>query len=112
MIIAIIGGRDFTDVELLRESILDENITKIVSGGAKGADTLGREFALKNNIELVEYLPDWKKYGRGAGFIRNKEIIENSDIIYAFWDGKSKGTLHSINIAKKLNKPIRVIRYD
>ena len=87
------------------------NLDVIVSGGAKGADSLARHYAVVNDIELVEFIPDWKKYGRGAGMKRNKDIIENCDYCIAFWDGKSKGTKNSINLAKKSNKGLRIVKH-
>lgn len=94
MKIAIIGSRTFNDYELLRQS-LDEfsfeanvDISLIVSGGANGANSLGERYAHENNIETLIFLPDWKKHGKGAGFIRNQLIIDNADFVIAFWDGK------------------------
>lgn len=117
MKIAIIGSRTFNNYELLRQS-LDEfsfeanaDISLIVSGGAKGADSLGERYAQENDIETLIFLPDWKKHGKGAGFVRNQLIIDNSDFVIAFWDGKSKGTLSSINIAKKQKKGIRIVTF-
>lgn len=120
MNIAIVGGRDFNDYELLKETILsspeldftDINSRKtIVSGGAKGADTLAERFAKEFNLSMIVFPADWKQYGRGAGMIRNKQIISESDIVFAFWDGKSKGTKNSIDHAKKQNKPLTIINY-
>lgn len=117
MKIAIIGSRTFNNYELLRQS-LDEfsfeanvNISLIVSGGAKGADILGERYAQENNIETMIFLPDWEKHGKSAGFIRNQFIINNADFAIAFWDGESKGTLSSINIAKKQKKGVRVVNF-
>jgi len=116
MKIAIIGSRTFNDYDLLRRSldefILEANadISLIVSGGAKGADSLGAEYAKENNIETLIFLPDWKKYGKGAGFVRNQLIIDNADFVIAFWDGESKGTLSSINIAKKQKKVCKIVK--
>ena len=84
----------------------------IISGGAKGADSLARQYANEHAIAIVEYKPEWDKYGRAAGFIRNTDIVNNSDMIIAFWDGKSKGTKHSIGLAHKLNKQVIIIRYE
>lgn len=111
MRVAIIGSRNFNNYDLVVETLLEyENmITLIVSGGAKGADKLGERWAKENNKELLLFYPDWKKYGKSAGVIRNKEIIENSDIVFAFWDGTSKGTKHSIDLSNKLNKEIKII---
>lgn len=115
MNIAIIGGRDFNNYNLLKESIFKEinlnEISLIVSGGAKGADSLGERLGEEFGISTLVFKPDWSKHGRGAGFVRNKQIIENSDIVFAFWDGKSKGTKHSIDISNSLNKKIFIIKY-
>lgn len=112
MNIAIIGSRSFSNYELLCETInnylIKNELTAkcVVSGGAKGADVLGEKFANENGLEMIVFRPDWKKYGRSAGFIRNTQIIENSDIIFTFWDGKSSGTKDSITKAEKLGKII------
>lgn len=106
MKIAIIGSRGFAKIRL--EEYLPEGITEIVSGGARGVDTVAREYAIKNDIKLTEFLPEYDKYGRGAPLKRNITIIEYSDVIYAFWDGKSPGTKFVIDNCKKLGKPCKV----
>lgn len=113
--LGVVGGRNFRDYVLLKR-VLDRlknrtNISTIVSGGAKGADSLGKRWAQENQVELIEFLPDWKTHGKKAGFIRNREIVESSTAIVAFWDGKSKGTQNTIQTAKKLNKKVLVINY-
>lgn len=112
MKIAIIGSRAFSDYEML-SSFLNEflknnqiNPEEIVSGGAKGADTLAEKFALENNIETVIFNPDWEQFGRNACSARNTQIVEYSDIVFAFWDGKSPGTKDSITKAEKLGKTV------
>src|SRR5690606_22296767 len=118
MKIAIIGSRTFLDYELLSDTIknyLSENnliIKSVVSGGAKGADTLAEKFALENTIEMIVFKPDWKRFGKRAGFMRNTLIIENSDVVFAFWDGKSSGTKDSIEKAKSLNKKVIITHYE
>jgi len=67
------------------------------------------EYAINNNIELIEYLPDYKRYGRGAPLVRNSDIIKNSDFVLALWDGKSRGTKDSPNKARKMNKTTKII---
>lgn len=112
MIYAIIGGRDFDNYTYVKEVMSRyDDVTGIVSGGAKGADSLGAKYAFDNDLKLITHLPDWDKYGRGAGFVRNKLIIDDADFVVAFWDGKSKGTKNSIDLAKKQNKPIEVWSY-
>ena len=110
MKLSIIGSRSFFDYTMLEKILNKEKIDILVSGGAIGADSLGEQYAENNNIPTLIFKPDWKRFGRAAGFIRNKDIIDNSDKVIAFWDGKSKGTLNSINLAKKQNK--KVIIYE
>lgn len=104
--IAIIGSRDFDDYELLKIKLKPFSPTQIISGGAKGADALAERYAIDKDIELIIYKADWKKYGRGAGIVRNRQIVEHCDEVLAFWDGQSRGTKSSIDYAKKLNKPV------
>ena len=80
-------------------------------GGAKGADTLAAQFATEMDIPLLVFKPDYQKYGRGATLVRNTQIIENADVVFAFWDGQSKGTKDSITKAKKLQKELYIISY-
>ena len=114
--IAVIGSRTFNDYDLLRNTIVSKfnpsDILEVVSGGASGADKLGEQFAQEFGLKTNIFLPDWEKYGKQAGFIRNTDIIKNSDIVFAFWDEKSAGTLNSINTAKKLNIPVIIIPYN
>lgn len=84
-------------------------VVKIVSGGARGADKLGAQFATENNIPLVEFIPDWETFGKSAGYIRNRDIVKNADLVVAFWDGVSKGTKHAIDIAHELKKEVIVV---
>lgn len=116
--IIIAGGRDFMDYNLLKEKtdkiLQEKKVTHkivIISGCARGADTLGLRYASENAFDVEEYPADWNKYGKKAGYVRNVEMAENADALIAFWDGKSKGTKHMIDIATERNLPIRVIRY-
>ena len=111
MRLAIIGSRSFDDYQLIINELQSykDKITLVVSGGARGADTLSEKWANENNIETLIFLADWEKHGKRAGFIRNEDIIKNCDCCIAFWDGKSPGTKHSLSLCKKLNKPYRVI---
>ena len=86
------------------------DISVIVSGGAQGADKLAERFAKKYNIPTTIFMAQWIKYGKSAGFIRNKEIIDTCDAVVAFWDEKSPGTKHSLTLAKQQNKPIKIIK--
>jgi hypothetical protein len=122
--IAIVGSRGFKGDKayaLLCNTLRKFNPTRIVSGGAEGADTLGATYAKEHGITLDVFVPQWKawrlKHGytsktNRAGFERNTDIISASDIVIAFWDGKSEGTKDSINKARKLKKTLVIIRYD
>lgn len=111
---AIIGSRGFDNYNLVCETLseYENQITLMVSGGAKGADKLGEKWAKEKNKEVLIFYPEWEKYGKSAGFKRNKDIIENSDIVFAFWDGQSKGTQSSIELSKKLNKELKIIKWN
>jgi hypothetical protein len=85
-------------------------ITLVISGAARGADKLGEQWAINNNIKTLIFPADWDKYGKAAGFIRNEDIIKNCDGVIAFWDHKSNGTKHSILLCEKYNKPCKVIK--
>lgn len=118
--VIIAGGRDFSNHTLLREKCdsvlrdkakdLDTEIV-IVSGKAKGADYHGELYAKERNYRINEYPADWNKYGKRAGYLRNKEMAKASDALIAFWDGKSKGTKHMIDLAKSHGLLVRIIHY-
>ncbi len=129
---AIIGSRSFTDKSLLFHEINEyrkayKNIDTIVSGGAKGADSLAAAYAHENGLDLKVFPANWSdlsepclkktdKHGNAynilAGLNRNHHIIAYSDIVIAFWDGKSSGTKYSISIARDLGKILHIIEYN
>lgn len=115
MKVIIAGGRGFNDYKFLFEKC--ENIlskqkdVEIVSGTARGADELGEKYAKEKGFKLKQFPADWDKYKKGAGYIRNKQMAEYADSLIAFWDGKSKGTKHMIDLAKEHNLKIRIIKY-
>ena len=111
MKVAVIGSRTFNNYELLKATLEKYNISNVVSGGAKGADKLSEEYAKEFNIPTTIFLPNWEKFGKSAGFKRNHDIIQNADMVIAFWDGISKGTKSSIDIAKKLNKEVVIVPF-
>lgn len=108
---AIIGSRTFTDYEFLREKLQGiEGITQIISGGAMGADRLAERYAAEYGIDLVVSKPDWKAYGKAAGLRRNDVLIEKSELVIIFWDGKSPGTKYSLDLANKYKKRIKLFK--
>ena len=112
--VCICGCRWFDDYDFFKEKCLFllknkiPNIT-IISGGASGADKLAEQFAKDYDFELKIFNADWDRYGNSAGPRRNKEMVKIADGIIAFWDGKSKGTKHTINFCKQYNKPCKVV---
>jgi hypothetical protein len=124
MKIAIIGSRSFNDLDYAYDKFEqffgtyrdaceyhkgEWDIEAIISGGAKGADSIAEKIADITKIELIVFLPDWNKYGKGAGFIRNEKIISECDVVLAFWDGSSHGTAHSLKLAKQLKRTTIVV---
>lgn len=116
MKVIIAGGRDFNNYELLFkkcENILSkQKEVEIVSGTANGADKLGEKYAKEKGFKIKLFPADWEKYKKAAGYIRNKQMADYADSLIAFWDGKSKGTKHMIDLAEEYNLNIRIIRYD
>lgn len=84
---------------------------EIVCGGARGADSLGKRYAELKGYKIKEFIPDWDKFGKSAGYRRNVEMANYADVLIAFWDGNSKGTGHMIDIMKNFNKPYRTYLY-
>lgn len=112
MKLAIVGSRNFDDYNLLK-SVIDNisPVERFISGGAKGADALAREYARVNKVDFIEYLPEYKKYGKNAPLVRNRQIVDNADIVIAFWDGESRGTLYTIDYARKKGKRVFIVRF-
>ena len=122
MNIGVVGSRSFNDYPLLEKTLNEiiDNIQQnqkvgrdkpitIVSGGASGADTWAEIYSIKHNCKLQVFEADWDKHGKKAGIIRNKDA---SDIIVAFWDGQSKGTLNTIQEARKHdNIDLKIVRF-
>ena len=111
MKIAVVGSRSFENYELLEQTLDEYQIKEIVSGGAKGADTLAEWYAKNKNIPTKVFLPEYEKFGRSAPIKRNQQIIEASDQVIAFWDGKSRGTKSTIDLAKKKGIDVIIIEY-
>jgi hypothetical protein len=110
IVLAIVGSRDFDDLEYMRSCIpiisSQYDIKSIVSGGARGADTLSEQIAKDLNIPFKHFYADWDKFGKSAGFLRNKDIVEACDVVAAFPLGESRGTKDTIKQARKANRPV------
>ncbi len=105
---AIIGSRGISCIRL--EQFLPENITEIISGGAKGVDALAAEYADSHGIPLRVFLPDYRQYGKKAPLVRNRLIVDACDVLFAFWDGVSTGTAYTIRYAHERGKKIHLFR--
>jgi len=116
MKLAIVGSRSFNNYNLLKSDLdnfrKDHDVTEIISGGARGADTFAERYAEENKIKLTVYYADWEKHGKAAGYIRNHDIIKNCDYCMAYWDDVSKGTANSIQLCGVYNKPCRIVHYN
>ena len=116
--VIIAGGRDFTDtqyaadslVKLVEDNKLPDTFT-VISGNARGADKVGEYLAKLWDLPLEIYPADWNQHGKSAGYIRNKQMADVADALVAFWNEKSKGTAHMINIMKQQHKPVFVFYY-
>lgn len=112
MKLIVAGSRSITDEKVLFRA-LDEypNLRQphtIVSGRARGADTLGEEWANCMGIHLKLFPADWNTHGRKAGPLRNIEMGNYADVLLALWDGESRGTQHMIAYMRSLNKPVYI----
>ncbi|MBR6807513.1 MAG: DUF2493 domain-containing protein [Clostridia bacterium] len=107
MKVAVIGSRGSTIDNIA--DYLPQNCTEIVSGGAKGIDLCAAEYAKNNGLKLIEFKPEYSLYGKNAPLVRNREIVDYSDIVLAFWDGSSKGTKFVIDYCRKVGKNFTVI---
>lgn len=102
---------DLLDKVLTQYRLFHFNFTELIHGGARGADTLAMLWAEKNEIPVRCFPADWDKYGKKAGYIRNKQMAEYGEILIAFWDGQSKGTRMMIELAKEHNVNVIIVKY-
>ncbi len=110
--VIVAGSRTINNYNTIKEC-LDKLIEKddvIISGHAKGVDSLVERYAKENNIKLEIIKADWDTYGKRAGYLRNLAMAEIATHLVAFWDGKSRGTKHMINIAKMKDIPSTIVR--
>ena len=111
--VIIAGGREFKDYKLLCKicdlKLRNKDDVEIVSGTARGTDQLGEKYAKERKYILKEFPANWDEFGKSAGYIRNKQMAEYADALICFWDGKSKGTKHMIDLARKYNLKIRIV---
>jgi len=107
MKLAIIGSRKIEKLDL--NEYIKEKPNVVISGGAKGIDTIAEEWALRNNIDIIIHRPNYEINGKKATWRRNDVIVDEADKIMAFWDGESTGTRYVINKALETRKNIEII---
>jgi len=116
--IVVAGGREFSDYELLKDKmdslIKAKSLTHeviIISGTAKGADMMGETYAADRQLNIMKFPAQWELHGKSAGYKRNVHMSTVADAVVVFWDGKSKGSKHMVDISKAAGLPLRVVRY-
>jgi len=111
MKLAVIGVKELVEYKFISKALEKiSNIELIISGGALGTDTLAKKIAIQNKIKFKEFPPDYKNFGEKAKHIRDKLIVEECDELIAFWDGKCEGTKYTMDYAKVLRKPVKIIQ--
>lgn len=110
----IAGSRNFTNYAkakaYLDAMIRVYEVTEVISGGARGADSLGEKWAWEKDIPLVVVRADWQRFGKRAGMVRNQLMALQADAVIVFWDGNSRGSSNMIDIAKEKELLLKVIR--
>lgn len=118
MKIIVAGSRSINDYDFIKlylnNFITNHNISnpEIVSGTANGPDKLGEQYAREHNLKLTRFPADWDRWGKSAGYKRNQQMADYAEALVAFWDGKSKGTKHMIDIATKQNLTVEINIFD
>lgn len=119
MKLIVAGSRGFKDYDFLCSTLdkfLEEHKgedIEFISGAATGADTMGGIYATDHGYNLKEFPAQWEVYGRSAGYIRNSAMLkyacsDENPVLFAFWDGQSRGTAHIIKEAEKLSMEVHV----
>ena len=110
MKLLIAGSISITDFDL--NGHISDDVDLIISGGAKGIDTLAEQYADKNGIEKLIIRPKYEKYGRAAPIRRNEEMVDISDAVLAIWDGKSRATAYTLEYAREKGKRIIEVIFE
>jgi predicted Rossmann fold nucleotide-binding protein DprA/Smf involved in DNA uptake len=107
--VAIVGSRDYPDLKAVVDYVdtLPEG-TVVVSGHARGVDQVAEDAARKRGLHVISLPAEWEIYGKAAGYRRNEEIVYMADEVVAFYDGKSRGTAHTMRLARNAGKPLTV----
>jgi hypothetical protein len=114
MRVIVAGSRKINDIETVFGAIKESgfNVTTVISGGARGVDSIGEHYGIHNNIPVDRFIPDWRGLGKSAGYIRNVQMADNADALVAVWDGVSNGTAHMIKAAASRGLKVFIYRTD
>jgi predicted Rossmann fold nucleotide-binding protein DprA/Smf involved in DNA uptake len=107
MKLAIIGSRNIGSINI--DEHVDFRPECVISGGAQGVDNIAEKWAKDKGIKTMIIRPDWQRFKGGAAIRRNHTIVEAADMVLAFWDGKSKGTKYTIDLAQRIGKAVKVV---
>lgn len=112
--LAIVGSRNMSNQTVFNTAITEWIKThgmpdQVVSGGARGADAMGAAWARKHGIPFVCFSPDWSKYGKAAGVIRNQDIVNECTHVLAFPAPQGKGTQDAIKRAERARKNVTIV---
>jgi len=101
--VIVCGSRRWRDRDMIADRLAELPATStIVQGGAGGADRIASQEAQKLGLRIEEHSAQWERYGKRAGYLRNKEMAElGADLVIAFWDGRSEGTMHMVDLAEE-----------
>ena len=108
MKLLIVGSRSITDFDL--SPYISSEVDTVISGGANGVDRLAEQYADLNRLSKYILRPCYRIYGRSAPLKRNEKMVDIADAVLIIWDGRSKGTQYTIKYAKKINKPLTIVR--
>lgn len=108
MKLLIIGSRSIKSFDL--SPYVPPSVDTVISGGANGIDDLAEQYADFHRLSKYIIRPRYDLYGRAAPLKRNEQMVDISDAVLAVWDGQSRGTQYTISYAKKVNKPILLLR--
>jgi hypothetical protein len=110
MRVLVCGGRDYFNYERVEE-VLDslQPIDVIIQGGASGADNQAAHYAALHWMDCEEYPAHWEEHGKKAGYIRNKQMLEEGkpDLVIAFPGGK--GTANMVKLAREAGVEVKEI---
>lgn len=112
MRVLVCGSRHFNNEELMEDVLKQFNITTVIEGEARGADTLARKYAERHGLDVLPFPAQWDLHGKAAGSIRNTQMLKEGkpELVIAFLHEDSRGTLNMINQAERAGIQTEVIR--